>query len=63
MFSNETRIVNHSSTMKVILGAGGEIEDLKVKEKENDAELIYDTAIITNLSQDATIEDLQDLFD
>ena len=46
--------------MNTLLGSGGEIEDIKTKEEEG---LVYDTAIVTNLSIDVGVEDLKDLFD
>ena len=52
MFNNETKLIDYSKTMNILLGSGGEIEDLKSKEEEG---LVFDTAIITNLSVDVGV--------
>lgn len=45
------------------MGSGAQIQDLIVKENNEKQFGVIDVGIVRNVSKDATLEDLKDLFD
>lgn len=62
MYRKETKIVKYSNTLKVLIGAGGEIKNLSVKESEGDS-TAEDTCVVSNLDPEVDLADLKDLID